>query len=352
MTAESDEEVTQSVQYTDTQGNTQYITENFDLYLQKGKTGSLQVNGTEESSLVWETDSVESIEITEDGEITAKEEGTTRVSVETIEGTLVLTFQVQVLDVSVSFEGSSGTVDIEEDGVLAIGTAETGTFKAKGAESLPEGKNLLWKVDGDYTRPISIATETGELYIDREGSVKAHLVIVDYDTMATSAPLCSFTITASSKELEDIQVKVNEKEITEGETVKAEGSAYQTIEVLGKYAGEENYVPISNQGYTLSSSNSKILTLDVSVSGTGYLFSEPGEAKITINYGTGTFTFTAESTFVPVESLTLKLPATVEMHKLFYPQIGVGKRLDGGRRRVKKYLWSFLEPPRRGQVRP
>ena len=28
-------------------------------------------------------------------------------------------------------------------------------------------------------------------------------------------------------------------------------------------------------------------------------------------------------------------------HEVFYPQIGVGKRLDGGRRRVKKYLWSF-----------
>ena len=27
--------------------------------------------------------------------------------------------------------------------------------------------------------------------------------------------------------------------------------------------------------------------------------------------------------------------------EVFYPQIGVGKRLDGGRRRVKKYLWSF-----------
>ena len=26
---------------------------------------------------------------------------------------------------------------------------------------------------------------------------------------------------------------------------------------------------------------------------------------------------------------------------LFHTQIGVGKRLDGGRRRVKKYLWSF-----------
>ncbi len=25
----------------------------------------------------------------------------------------------------------------------------------------------------------------------------------------------------------------------------------------------------------------------------------------------------------------------------------IGVKLDGGRRRVKKYLWSFLEPPRR-----
>ena len=31
---------------------------------------------------------------------------------------------------------------------------------------------------------------------------------------------------------------------------------------------------------------------------------------------------------------------TAATHQLFYPQIGVGKRLDGGRR-VKKYLWSF-----------
>ena len=30
----------------------------------------------------------------------------------------------------------------------------------------------------------------------------------------------------------------------------------------------------------------------------------------------------------------------ISSHDLFYPQIGVGKRLDGGRR-VKKYLWSF-----------
>lgn len=30
-------------------------------------------------------------------------------------------------------------------------------------------------------------------------------------------------------------------------------------------------------------------------------------------------------------------------HKLFHTQIGVGNRLNGGRRRVKKYLWSFFK---------
>ena len=33
---------------------------------------------------------------------------------------------------------------------------------------------------------------------------------------------------------------------------------------------------------------------------------------------------------------------TSASHELFHTQIGVGNRLDGGRRRVKKYLWSFL----------
>ena len=42
---------------------------------------------------------------------------------------------------------------------------------------------------------------------------------------------------------------------------------------------------------------------------------------------------------------------TAAGHELFYPQIGVGKRLDGGRRRVKKYLWSFLRTAPAGQVR-
>ena len=30
-------------------------------------------------------------------------------------------------------------------------------------------------------------------------------------------------------------------------------------------------------------------------------------------------------------------------YNLFHTQIGVGNRLNGGRRRVKKYLWSFFK---------
>lgn len=37
--------------------------------------------------------------------------------------------------------------------------------------------------------------------------------------------------------------------------------------------------------------------------------------------------------------------------QLFHTQIGVGNRLDGGRRRIKKYLWSFLRTAPVGQVR-
>ena len=37
----------------------------------------------------------------------------------------------------------------------------------------------------------------------------------------------------------------------------------------------------------------------------------------------------------------LKILVSEPLDELFYPQIGVGKRLDGGRRRVKKYLWSL-----------
>ena len=43
---------------------------------------------------------------------------------------------------------------------------------------------------------------------------------------------------------------------------------------------------------------------------------------------------------------------TTTRHKLFHTQIGVGNRLDGGRRCVKKYLWSFLRTAPAGQVRP
>lgn len=41
----------------------------------------------------------------------------------------------------------------------------------------------------------------------------------------------------------------------------------------------------------------------------------------------------------------------LDVDELFHTQIGVGNRLDGGRRRIKKYLWSFLRTAPVGQVR-
>lgn len=53
----------------------------------------------------------------------------------------------------------------------------------------------------------------------------------------------------------------------------------------------------------------------------------------------------AKATTSILECLLLraeKEEITLTGNNLFHTQIGVGNRLDGGRRRVKKYLWSFL----------
>ena len=59
----------------------------------------------------------------------------------------------------------------------------------------------------------------------------------------------------------------------------------------------------------------------------------------------------AEQTAQQRDKLKADQNDTAASHELFHTQIGVGNRLDGGRRRVKKYLWSFFRTAPAGQVR-
>ncbi|WP_448975117.1 hypothetical protein [Oribacterium sp.] len=52
-----------------------------------------------------------------------------------------------------------------------------------------------------------------------------------------------------------------------------------------------------------------------------------------------------------IDYITKLFQGNGDGHDLFHTQIGVGNRLDGGRRCVKKYLWSFLRTAPAGQVR-
>ena len=58
-----------------------------------------------------------------------------------------------------------------------------------------------------------------------------------------------------------------------------------------------------------------------------------------------------ESIDCVISALLAVKKATFGENNLFHTQIGVGNRLDGGRRRVKKYLWSFFRTAPAGQVR-
>lgn len=331
VTAKSDSIVPISSIYKDSMGNTQKITGSMDLYLQKGDKGSLQVNGTaaEGKSFVWETDSEASIDIDTEGRITAKEAGVTEVSVMTTDGEPMMTFQVYVLDLSVAFEGSSvGTIDIAENSILEISKAETGIFSLSGAENLPAGVQISWQTGGDDNRPILISSGKGELFVrDDGGTATAWVEIQNPNTLEASVPLYLFTITTTTVELEAVKVLADGANVEENGTVQVEGSDYKIIEVLGKYAGQEEYVPLSYQGYTLES-DSEILSIDNRTSACGFLFSEPGSAKLTVNYEGGNFVFRAESSYVPVEKLELSLPETVELHTLVYG-MGTGENYTG-----------------------
>ena len=59
----------------------------------------------------------------------------------------------------------------------------------------------------------------------------------------------------------------------------------------------------------------------------------------------------AHTKAVLIALLDMKPDDAAARHELFHTQIGVGNRLDGGRRRVKKYLWSFFRTAPAGQVR-
>lgn len=337
VTAESDEVVSPFVEYENSDGNTQKVTEDMPLYLQKGSKGSLQVKGVAAEGFTWNITEGNSVRLDGQGNITADNEGKTSVSLKISGGEPVLEFEVWVVDLSVTFKGSSaGEVSIEEGDTLSILKEETGTFSTTGAENLPgvetDGsgfgdKNIAWVTEQGSEGAASIATYSGALYIRGEGTVKAYVVIEDWETMATSVPLCSFTITVSSEELEAIKVKVHDQEINENDTVTVKGSEYTEFEVLGKYTGKDEYVPISDQGYTVESDD-EILNIDLSESPARFFFSEPGEAKITIDCGKNSFTFKAESEYVAVESLKLKLPETVYMHTLVYG-MGNGENYTG-----------------------
>ena len=137
------------------------------------------------------------------------------------------------------------------------------------------------------------------------------VVIVEPD------PDFTFTLKAETLPIEELQVFIDGTQISQGDTYTVQGSEYKNIQLKAKYEGSNEYEELYVAGYSISSNN-KDLETDM-ISGAGMRFHRPGKGEVTITYGENkTFTFSAESVFVPIESVSLQLPEVVGIHQFIY----------------------------------
>ncbi|MGN0709480.1 MAG: hypothetical protein ACI4LM_04485, partial [Anaerovoracaceae bacterium] len=318
---EKDPEVASAaLKYKDAQDNEQNVSSDEDIFVCKGDSGSILVSGENAGTAKWTwtygTNGIVSID--ETGKLKAEKAGSTTVSMKQKGYDKELaSFRIHVLDLSVSFDGAStGKVDIAKGYTLDIPSSESGTFSAKGAESLPDGYYLKWVTYAKKNKQIYIASETGKLSIYKAGSVDAWVEIDQRNTTYKSLPLNAFKINAADKAIDDVKVTVDGSEITSGSTVNVSGSEEKKLEVKVKYEGSDKYTEVNVNSYKLSSSDYD--TAVFSDDKKRFRFEKPGQADITVTCGSRSVTFTAKSKFVPAAGITLKLPDTVEMDTLIY----------------------------------
>lgn len=297
-----------------------------------------QFTATAADGFLWSSSSPDIVQIDEEtGEITALKGGMAQIFLGDGEQN-IFTCDVTVADepaeteIKVFYESETGAeTEIQSGSTFEVPLTAAGTFRLEGWTA-PEGKSLIWGTDFEETsqkKPIWIGTNSGEIYVAGPGTVSAWAKVKDDLTLTEEETLFEFNITAEQKELQDIKITVNEKEVQNGGSFDVQGSEWTEISVTGKYGNSEEYVPVSNGEYTLET-DSEDVDLDTVTMRTPYFsFLKPGTAEFTLRYGEDKeFTFSVTSQYVAIESVKLELPEETFLHKLLY-RYGDGENYPG-----------------------
>lgn len=185
-----------------------------------------------------------------------------------------------------------------------------GTFRLEG---VPTDSKIDWACNGTAPdRAIMIGAETGELYIYENGTTTLTATEIKGD--GTTELAATIVITATEKQIEDIKLFINDKDVT-NDRATVEGSAWTDIVVKAKYEGSTEYVDALAKRFTFSSSDETLIQSGTS-SGSFY-FKQPGTGTMTVSAVANPevkATVEVTSTFVAVTSVKPAISGTFVIH--------------------------------------
>lgn len=192
---------------------------------------------------------------------------------------------------------------------------QAGVFSLEGYET-PDGAHVEWELT--YARPSASFgrnLDTGMLYV--YGTGKAVIEARQINADGSSKFLAAAAILSTQQKMTDIRLLIDGQDVTNGQFT-IQGSEQKSIQVQGKYAGQETWNNVSyfNFEYTADEAGKEYL-YNYADSYSTFYFTKPGTATITVTHKTQpelSKNVTVTSEYVPVESVRPANPESAVLH--------------------------------------
>lgn len=190
-----------------------------------------------------------------------------------------------------------------------------GVFSLEGYEA-PEGTHVEWKLS--YARPqdsFGVNLDTGMMFV--YGTGKSVIEARQVNTDGSSKFLAAAAILSTQQKMTDIRLLIDGQDVTNGQFT-IQGSEQKSIQVQGKYAGQETWNNVSyfNFEYTADEAGKEYL-YNYADSYSTFYFTKPGTATITVTHKNQpelSKNVTVTSEYVPVESVRPANPESAVLH--------------------------------------
>lgn len=218
-------------------------------------------------------------------------------------------------------EKNTSQKTVLSDRRLALSPEHTDGFRRAGEFSLegyaaPAGTHIEWELT--YARPsanFGRDMDTGMLFV--YGTGKAVIEARQVNADGSSSFLAAAAILSTQQKMTDIRLLIDGQDVTNGQFT-IQGSEQKSIQVQGKYAGQETWNNVSyfNFEYTADEAGKEYL-YNYADSYSTFYFTKPGTATITVTHKNQpelSKNVTVTSEYVPVESVRPANPESAVLH--------------------------------------